>query len=64
MTIALLPAPRTHPATLAHTSIVLKFLEDCDARKWQHEHPVTRVVFAQETVTTTTRTVIAVERKA
>ena len=62
----LVPAPReerTH-MTLAHAAILGKAIQEWLDEKYRQEHPVTRIVFAQETVVTTTRTVIAVERKA
>ena len=63
MTVALLPAPRTQ-MTQAHAAILSKAIQEWLDEKHRREHPVTRIVFAQETVVTTTRTVIAVERKA
>jgi hypothetical protein len=60
MAIALLPAPRTH-MTPAHAMILSQAIQEWLDEKYRREHPVTRVVFATETITTTTRTVIAVE---
>jgi hypothetical protein len=63
MAIALLTDPRTHMAP-AHASILANAIKAWMDEQYRKEHPVTRIVFASETVTTTTRTVIAVERKA
>jgi hypothetical protein len=48
----------------AHASILDNAIKAWMDEQYRKEHPVTRIVFASETVTTTTRTVIAVERKA
>ncbi len=61
MSIALLPAPRPHQATMAHTLIIAQAIRDWEIREYNKAHPVTRAVYASETITTTTRTVIAVE---
>ena len=44
--------------------IMARAIQEWLDEKYRREHPVTRIVFATETVTTTTRTVIAVEREA
>ena len=62
--VALLPAPRPNAPTLAHSMIMARAIQEWLDEKYRREHPVTRIVFATETVTTTTRTVIAVEREA
>jgi hypothetical protein len=60
MAIALLPAPRTQ-MTPAHAMILARAIQEWLDEKYRREHPLTRVVFATETVTTTTRTVVAIE---
>jgi len=51
--------PRTQ-MTVAHASILAQAIQEWLDEKYRKEHPVTRVVIATETVTTT-RTVVAVE---
>jgi hypothetical protein len=50
--------------TRAHAAILGKAIQDWLDEKYRREHPVTRFVFASETVTTVTRTIVAIERKA
>jgi hypothetical protein len=64
MAIALLPAPRRNAPTVAHTMILAQAIQEWLDEKYRREHPVTRIVYASETVTTTTRTVIEIEREA
>ena len=63
MTIALLPAPRRNAPTQAHSMIIAQAIQEWLDKEYRREHPVTRILVASETITTT-RTVIAVERQA
>jgi hypothetical protein len=49
---------------MAHSMIMAQAIREWLDEKYRREHPVTRVVIATETVTTTTRTIVAVERQA